>query len=102
MTRFDFVGAHVCVLAFSCVDRDSFMALENWKKKVKGYIILEVGVVGVLLFNGCVAGLLSTVVAMVSLSSFESKSLTLVHVITMHFTPFDKFRAVFQMISGGG
>lgn len=29
-----FAGAHVCVLAFSCVDRESFLALESWKKKV--------------------------------------------------------------------
>jgi len=28
------VGAHVCIVAFSTVDRDSFLAVENWKKKV--------------------------------------------------------------------
>ncbi len=27
-------GAHVCVLAFSTVDRDSFLAIEQWKRKV--------------------------------------------------------------------
>ena len=31
-------GAHMCVLAFSCIDRDSFLALENWKKKVSATI----------------------------------------------------------------
>lgn len=29
-----FSGAHVCVVAFSTVDRDSFLAVEDWKKKV--------------------------------------------------------------------
>lgn len=33
-------GAHVCVLAFSCVDKDSFLALENWKKKVASFQIV--------------------------------------------------------------
>ena len=28
------LGAQVCVLAFSTVDRDSFLAIESWKKKV--------------------------------------------------------------------
>ena len=27
-------GAQACVLAFSTVDRDSFEAIESWKKKV--------------------------------------------------------------------
>ena len=30
-----FTGAQACVLAFSTVDRDSFEAVESWKKKVK-------------------------------------------------------------------
>lgn len=34
-----FLGAQACVLAFSTVDRDSFEAIESWKKKVstEGY-----------------------------------------------------------------
>ena len=29
-----FSGAQACVLAFSTVDRDSFEAIESWKRKV--------------------------------------------------------------------
>ncbi len=29
-----FAGAQACVLSFSTVDRDSFEAVESWKKKV--------------------------------------------------------------------
>ena len=27
-------GAHVCIIVFSTVDRESFLAIERWKKKV--------------------------------------------------------------------
>ena len=30
-----FLGAHVCVLAFSTTDRKSFEAIESWKHKVE-------------------------------------------------------------------
>jgi len=32
---FLFSGAQACVLAFSTVDRDSFEAIESWKRKVE-------------------------------------------------------------------
>lgn len=35
ITKAYYRGAHVCVVAFSCVDRESFLALESWKKKVE-------------------------------------------------------------------
>ncbi len=28
------LGAHVCIVAFSCIDRESFLAIEKWKAKV--------------------------------------------------------------------
>jgi len=35
ITKAYYRGAHVCIVAFSTVDRDSFLAVENWKKKVE-------------------------------------------------------------------
>ncbi|KAL5456924.1 hypothetical protein EMCRGX_G034151 [Ephydatia muelleri] len=35
ITKAYYRGAQVCVLAFSTVDRDSFLAIESWKKKVE-------------------------------------------------------------------
>lgn len=38
ITRAYYRGAQVCVLAFSTIDRDSFLALETWKKKVEAEV----------------------------------------------------------------
>lgn len=38
ITKAYYRGAHVCVLAFSTVDRDSFLAVESWKKKVENEV----------------------------------------------------------------
>ena len=35
ITRAYYRGAQACVLAFSCVDRESFKAVPKWKKKVE-------------------------------------------------------------------
>lgn len=38
ITKAYYRGAHVCVLAFSTVDRESFLAIENWKRKVENEV----------------------------------------------------------------
>ncbi|KAK3089671.1 hypothetical protein FSP39_005511 [Pinctada imbricata] len=45
ITKAYYRGAQACVLAFSTVDRDSFEAIESWKKKVED----EVGEIGMVI-----------------------------------------------------
>lgn len=45
ITKAYYRGAQACVLAFSTVDRDSFEAVESWKKKVED----EVGEIGMVI-----------------------------------------------------
>ncbi|PVD23723.1 hypothetical protein C0Q70_16996 [Pomacea canaliculata] len=45
ITKAYYRGAQACVLAFSTVDRDSFEAIETWKKKVED----EVGEIGMVI-----------------------------------------------------
>ncbi|XP_033737436.1 ras-related protein Rab-23-like [Pecten maximus] len=47
ITKAYYRGAQACVLAFSTVDRDSFEAVESWKKKVED----EVGEIGMVIIQ---------------------------------------------------
>jgi len=47
ITKAYYRGAQACVLAFSTVDRDSFLAVEHWKKKVED----EVGNIAMVLIQ---------------------------------------------------
>ncbi|OWF45380.1 ras-related protein Rab-23-like [Mizuhopecten yessoensis] len=47
ITKAYYRGAQACVLAFSTVDRDSFDAVESWKKKVED----EVGEIGMVIIQ---------------------------------------------------
>ena len=45
-------GAHVCIIVFSTVDRESFLAIERWKKKVHVLLVFWLSLGSLCYYSG--------------------------------------------------